>query len=321
LFNRRFEDERIVKDLNNLIYEQANDDNESDSYCSVVTVVKTDKDAKSSVDSHSDSGSDTSLDTVVKADKDTNTTSKLKKSILDYKEHFNKRLKEETDYYTGRDLYDIESQSNENENETELDKHRRRLLELKDPLYTLPITSNPREEALMAYKATESYREEMKDIEIKKVTKIIDMLEKKKSNVSSIHSSCDNPSLTSEYYNERIKKKISIKTDNTDIEDMFTPNTLDSLNQEIKNNKLNLDNIDNISKHDTKDHVRENLLDERRYLLEQKTKHLEGVLQKAKNVPINDIDVYKLDKDILKLKNNIDKLVEMSKNIKYRSLK
>lgn len=59
----------------------------------------------------------------------------------------------------------------------------------------------------MAYKATESYREEMKDIEIKKVTKIIDMLEKKESNVSSIHSSCDNPSLTSEYYNERIKKK------------------------------------------------------------------------------------------------------------------
>lgn len=102
---------------------------------------------------------------------------------------------------------------------------------------------------------------------------------------------------------------------------MFTPNTLDSLNQEITNNKLNLDNIDNISKLDTKQHVRENLLDERRYLLDQKAKHLDSVLQLAKTAPIYDIDADELEKDILKLKKKIDKLVEMSKEIRYRSLR
>lgn len=202
LFNRRFEDERIIKNLNNLIIEEANDDNKSD--CSVVTIVKTDKDNKNNSLVDSDTESDTSVDTVVKPDKGKNVTSKSNTSILDYKDYLNKKLQEDKDYLDGKDLYDIKDTKS---TETELDKHRRRLLELKDPLYTPSIVEYPPEGAINSYKASASYREEMRQIDIKRLTKLIDILEKKENTISYIDNLQDNPSSSSEYDNEKIKKK------------------------------------------------------------------------------------------------------------------
>ena len=56
----------------------------------------------------------------------------------------------------------------------------------------------------------------------------------------------------------------------------------------------------------------ENLYDERRYLLDQKAKHLEASLQAGKNTHIDDIDADILHRDISSLKNKVDNLYNKS---------
>lgn len=52
-----------------------------------------------------------------------------------------------------------------------------------------------------------------------------------------------------------------------------------------------MENLTNVCKDPTtKTSVNELLLEERKYLLEQKSKHLNSILQEAKNTPINDVD-------------------------------
>ena len=106
-------------------------------------------------------------------------------------------------------------------------------------------------------------------------------------------------------------------------QDQFNPNTLKELNNEIEINASNLANMDEICKEKhspTKASINERLLEERKSLLDQKSKHLNSVVSEAKRLPMNDTDVDSLCKEISELKANVDKLVIKTDNLKYRSL-
>ena len=103
--------------------------------------------------------------------------------------------------------------------------------------------------------------------------------------------------------------------------DKFSPNTLGSLDEEITRNKGTLDNLKDICKDpDTKDSIYEHLLEERKYLLDQKAKHYNSVLQEAKNNSIQDTDMDKLCNEVSELKTSVDDLVIKSENLKHRKL-
>lgn len=106
-------------------------------------------------------------------------------------------------------------------------------------------------------------------------------------------------------------------------QDQFSPNTLKELNNEIEINASNLANLDEICKEKdslTKASINERLLEERKDLLDQKSKHLNSVVSEAKRLPMNDTDMNGLCKEISELKANVDKLVIKTNNLKYRSL-
>lgn len=104
--------------------------------------------------------------------------------------------------------------------------------------------------------------------------------------------------------------------------DKFSPTTLGSLDDEIKRNASNINDLSKVCKHDlTKLSVSDALLDERKYLLDQKSKHLSSILQEGKNVPISDIDPDNLLKQISDLKLNVDKLYNKSEDMIDRTLK
>lgn len=65
------------------------------------------------------------------------------------------------------------------------------------------------------------------------------------------------------------------------IKDQFSPSTLAELNNKISNNTKNLKNINIISSPDTKEAIQENLLEQGKYLLEQKSKHLNSFVKEA----------------------------------------
>lgn len=76
----------------------------------------------------------------------------------------------------------------------------------------------------------------------------------------------------------------------------FTPTTYDELNKEIKRNSKLLNALNILQEESSTE--RENILEEKRYLLGQKAEHLKSILDIASNTPINDVDVNKLHKDI-----------------------
>ena len=87
----------------------------------------------------------------------------------------------------------------------------------------------------------------------------------------------------------------------------FTPNSLKSLKAEIKRNKENLEELKTVFKDsDIIDDVREILIDERKYYVSQKAKHLNSILEQAKKVEIHDVDADKLLKEIEDLKGNVE---------------
>ena len=103
--------------------------------------------------------------------------------------------------------------------------------------------------------------------------------------------------------------------------DKFSPNTLVFLDAEIRRNSINLETLTNVCKDpDTKTSINETLLEERKYLLEQKSKHLNSILQEASNTPLNDTDVDNMCKEISQLKTKVDNLYSKSENFKDRSL-
>lgn len=93
----------------------------------------------------------------------------------------------------------------------------------------------------------------------------------------------------------------------------FTPSTFEELNKEIKRNSALLSQIDTIQEENTTE--KENLLEEKHYLLNQKAKHLKSLLNIAKNTPIFDVDVNKLHQDIEDLDKNVKTLVEKAKDV------
>lgn len=101
----------------------------------------------------------------------------------------------------------------------------------------------------------------------------------------------------------------------------FTPGTYECLQHEIEKNEKNTDDLNNICKDaDIKDSIKEKLIDERVYYLDQQNKHMDSVLEEAKNVSLNDVDTDKLIKHVDNLKVNVDKLHKDSQSIKHRSL-
>jgi hypothetical protein len=76
----------------------------------------------------------------------------------------------------------------------------------------------------------------------------------------------------------------------------FTPTTYEELNKEIEKNEMQLSRLNTVREEE--DSLKEKLLDERRYLLDQKAKHLKSLLNIAVDRPINGVDVDRLQKDI-----------------------
>lgn len=103
--------------------------------------------------------------------------------------------------------------------------------------------------------------------------------------------------------------------------DRFTPRTLGELDKVIEENTSNLKAIDNLPIDDTtKPSIKEKLIDEKRYLLDQKAKHVNSVLQQAKNTNLHDVDVDNLRKQVSQLKTTVDDLMNQSEDLKTRSL-
>lgn len=97
--------------------------------------------------------------------------------------------------------------------------------------------------------------------------------------------------------------------------DLFTPTTYKALDLEIARNSDNISDLDKtISDEGVKNSVLDKLMDERRYLLEQKGKHLSAILQLSKNTSIDDVDSDKLHKEISLLKQRTDSLYTKSIN-------
>lgn len=105
------------------------------------------------------------------------------------------------------------------------------------------------------------------------------------------------------------------------LKDRFTPKTLKFLDEEIKQNSENLNNLGNVCNDDmTKVSVNENLLEERKYLLQQKSKHLASILHEASEIPLKETDVDTYFEDLSNLKDNVDNLVKKSETLRDRSL-
>ena len=98
----------------------------------------------------------------------------------------------------------------------------------------------------------------------------------------------------------------------------FTPHTLDALENEIKTNEEKLSKLDKVS--DSNAPEKEDLLDEKKYYLDQKAKHLISVLHEARKTQLNDIDEDKLLKDTTDLKSKVDELEKLANEVKNRKL-
>lgn len=131
---------------------------------------------------------------------------------------------------------------------------------------------------------------------------------KKKNNPSSIY---DNTHLTGIRHHPDMN--LNMDSPSSKYFSPFTPTTYQELNKEIKKNWMKINKLETTPEEE--DYVKENLLDEKRYLLDQKAKHLKSLLDIAKNTPINDIDVDKLKKDIESLNKNAKTLLEKSKDL------
>ncbi len=147
------------------------------------------------------------------------------------------------------------------------------------------------------------------------------------STLVSPTSSTTTTSTTSENSINKInnnKPSLELKQDIPDnSNDKFSPDTLANLDYEIKRNEENFKNLNKIYEgkdQDMKESTSENLIDERRYLLDQKAKHLSSIQNEASNTPLQDTDVDKLSKDIFELKSNVDELAKRSENLKDRRL-
>lgn len=113
---------------------------------------------------------------------------------------------------------------------------------------------------------------------------------------------------------------VSIDLNSPDLsKDMFTPTTYKALDSEIQRNS---DNISSLNKTTSDEGVRQSvhdkLMDEGRYLLEQKSKHLPASVQTAKNTSIDDVDPDNLDKEISLLKQRTDSVYKKSMKNSYR---
>jgi len=100
----------------------------------------------------------------------------------------------------------------------------------------------------------------------------------------------------------------------------FTPNTFDELKSEIKRNSENLDQLDSVTDPAVLGDVKENLLDEKRFFLTQQTNHLEAVVEQARSIELNDVDMDDLLKKVEELKSNVDRLSKDVESIKHRAL-
>lgn len=93
--------------------------------------------------------------------------------------------------------------------------------------------------------------------------------------------------------------------------DQFTPTTYKDLQAEIENNINNLKQIDNITQDpQIREDMTRNLLDEQRYLLDQKSKHLASKVQMSRHQSTHDDSLHK---EVTKLKEEIDSLCSKTK--------
>jgi hypothetical protein len=111
---------------------------------------------------------------------------------------------------------------------------------------------------------------------------------------SRTNSSGFSISSKSEYDSENYQNSGN-QENNINKEDQFSPVTLNALDKEIETNKQNLARLTiDCPDKELQPSVRETLLEEAKYLLSQKGKHLESLYNEAKNTHINDVDVDKL---------------------------
>jgi DNA-binding transcriptional regulator GbsR (MarR family) len=101
----------------------------------------------------------------------------------------------------------------------------------------------------------------------------------------------------------------------------FTPNSLEHLKYELDRNKQNLREVEDVCNDPrTRDDVKERLIDERKYFLDQQRKHTTAILDMASKVDLNDVDADKLSKEVGKLKDDVERLYEDCESVKHRRL-
>jgi hypothetical protein len=102
----------------------------------------------------------------------------------------------------------------------------------------------------------------------------------------------------------------------------FSPDTLQDLNREILNAQQNLKFLEDTQTDPaTKASLIEKALEESRYLLEQKTRHLEALQRTAAETPISPTDYDDLVENCRSLTNDVDSLAKKLENFSFRSIK
>jgi DNA-binding transcriptional regulator GbsR (MarR family) len=96
---------------------------------------------------------------------------------------------------------------------------------------------------------------------------------------------------------------------------------LEHLKYELDRNKQNLREVEDVCNDPrTRDDVKERLIDERKYFLDQQRKHTTAILDMASKVDLNDVDADKLSKEVGKLKDDVERLYEDCESVKHRRL-
>lgn len=103
----------------------------------------------------------------------------------------------------------------------------------------------------------------------------------------------------------------------------FTPNTFQDLKDEIAMNKDNLQKLDTIyetSQEVVRNSVKDQLIEEQKYLLKQQTNHINALMDRASKVELKDVDSDKLLVEMKELQDNVVKLSKHFDYVKSRKL-
>lgn len=147
------------------------------------------------------------------------------------------------------------------------------------------------------------------------------------NNTKVSSSVCDSTQIKARFGIERLKTYNFPSKDNNEVlspnlsTDILSPHVVEALQEEIKRNSRQLSEIYLQNGSDNEHLVlKDGLIDERKYLLNQMSNHLDAVIQQAKKVEIIETDMDQTCKDVTTLKSKVDKLALQCDTLDSRKL-